>query len=592
MCRRPRLLVEASRGRMLHRLTWRQYTKAHQGAEARHDDRDMTTSVGRVRAPELRGAGGWINTAGPLSLRDLRGRVVVLDFWTFCCINCLRVIEELRTLEERFGDRLVVIGVHSPKFPHESDHAAVARAVARHRIEHPVLDDPELATWQQYGVRAWPTLVVIDPDGYVVASASGEGNGAALGGVIEQALAGRADIAAGPAFTPVQAARATALSFPGKVASDHGRRFAVADTGNDRVLVCDLDGHVVHAFDGLRQPQGVRFDGEQLLVCDTVAGNVVTIPLDGGERRVVASGLRSPWDVERLDDGRVAIAEAGLHRVVATDGTGGPVRILAGTGAEGLRDGPAETAHLAQPSGLARLGGGALAIADSEVSALRLLRDGHIETLVGRGLFEWGSDDGDRGTARLQHPLGVAALTDGAIAVADTFNSLLRVWDGDRLRTVPLSEAIEEPGGIDTLPDGRLLVADTNHHRVVTVDMATGAVAEIPIREEPGGAAPFGEALSAGAGDTIRLSATVDLDGMDLDLQQGPPVHVNVSADPPLLLGPGPRSWALDSLPVAIELRLGRRGTGVLSVDIIASTCEGDVCTVKRVTREHALTVL
>ena len=125
----------------------------------------MTTTLGRVRAPELRGSGGWMNTDRPLSLRDLRGRVVVLDFWTFCCINCLRVIEELRALEERFGDRLVVIGVHSPKFPHESDHAAVARAVARHRIGHPVLDDPELDTWQQYAVRACPTLGYIDPDG-------------------------------------------------------------------------------------------------------------------------------------------------------------------------------------------------------------------------------------------------------------------------------------------------------------------------------------------------------------------------------------------------------------------------------------------
>ena len=552
----------------------------------------MTTSVGRVRAPELRGSGGWINTEHPLSLRDLRGRVVVLDFWTFCCINCLRVIEELRPLEERFGDRLVVIGVHSPKFPHESDHEAVARAVARHRIDHPVLDDPELATWQQYGVRAWPTLVVIDPDGYVVASASGEGNGPALGGVIEQALAGRDDIAVGPAFAPVHVQPAATLSFPGKVASDHGRRFAVADTGNDRVLVCDLEGQITHAFGGLHQPQGVRFDGDRLLVCDTVGGEVVAITLEGGDRHVIASGLRSPWDVVRISEGTVAIAEAGLHRIVAADGGAGPVRVLAGTGAEGLRDGPAESAHLAQPSGLALLSDGAIAIADSEVSALRVLRDGRLETLVGRGLFEWGSADGDRTTARLQHPLGVAALNGGAIAVADTFNSLLRIWDGGDLRTLPLSDAVEEPGGIDVLPDGRLLVADTNHHRVVTVDVATGSVVEMPIRDQRTGTAPSGEALSARAGDTVHLTATVDLDGSDLDLQQGPPVHVNVTADPPALLGPGPRSWALDGLPVDIELRAGRPGTGVLSLDVIASTCEGDVCTIKRVTREHALTVV
>jgi len=551
----------------------------------------MTTSVGRVRAPELRGSGGWINTDRPLALRDLRGRVVVLDFWTFCCINCLRVVEELRPLEERFGDRLVVIGVHSPKFPHESDHEAVVRAVARHRIAHPVLDDPEMETWQQYGVRAWPTLVVIDPDGYVVASAAGEGNAAGLAGVIQQALDGRDDLATGAAFAPVHVAASSALSFPGKVASDGAARFAVADTGNDRILVCDLDGRVLQEVTGLHQPQGVRFDGERLLVCDTVAGEVVAIALDDAGRQVIATGLRSPWDVVRLEDGAVAIAEAGLHRIVAVSTDGGSPRVLAGSGAEGLRDGPAHSAHLAQPSGLARLDDGVLAIADSEVSALRVLRDGRVETLVGQGLFEWGSGDGDRETARLQHPLGVAPLPGGAIAVADTFNSLLRVWEDGRLRTLRQSEALDEPGGIDVLPDGRLLVADTNHHRVVTVDMETGATAEITIRDGRTGASAPAEALSGDSGGTLRLAANVDLNGAGLDLQQGPPVHVNVSADPASLLGAGPRSWALDALPVQVEVRLGRPGTGILSFDVIASTCEGDVCTIQRLTREHHLTV-
>ena len=443
----------------------------------------MTTTLGRVRAPELRGAGGWINTDHPLALRDLRGRVVLLDFWTFCCINCLRVIEELRPLEERFGDRLVVIGVHSPKFPHESDHAAVARAVARHRVAHPVLDDPELETWQQYGVRAWPTLVVIDPDGYVAAMASGEGNGPALEGAVAQLLEGRRDLAAGPAFAPVSVRGEHTLSFPGKIASDGGNRIAIADTGNDRVLVCDLDGSVRLEFVGFHQPQGVRFDADRLLVCDTVTGDLLAITLPGGERRVLASGLRSPWDALVLDDRRIAIAEAGLHRIVAVAPDGGPAEILAGSRAEGLRDGPARDAHLAQPSGLTTIANGGIAFADSEVSALRVLSNGRVETLVGTGLFDWGTDDGDRTTARLQHPLGVAALPDESIAIADTFNSLLRVWRDGALRTVPLSEPLDEPGGLDVLPDGRLVVADTNHHRVVTVDANTGAVTEVKIRD-------------------------------------------------------------------------------------------------------------
>ncbi len=550
----------------------------------------MTTAVGRVRAPELRGAGGWLNTDHPLALRDLRGRVVVLDFWTFCCINCLRVIEELRPLEERFGERLVVIGVHSPKFPHESDHAAVGRAVARHRITHPVLDDPELETWQQYGVRAWPTLVVIDPDGYVVAMASGEGNGPALAGVIEQLLDGRSDLAVGPAFTPVALSSETTLAFPGKVASDGGSRLAVADTGDDRVLVCDLDGAILQEFGGFQQPQGVRFDSGRLLVCNTVAGELVAISLTDGARSVLASGLRSPWDALVLADGRIAVAEAGLHRIVAVE-PGGAVDTMAGSRAEGLRDGPALGAHLAQPSGLTALAGGAIAFADSEVSALRVLRDGRVETLVGTGLFEWGTANGDRDTARLQHPLGVAAMPGGSIGVADTFNSLLRVWENGALRTVLLSEPLDEPGGLDGLPDGRLVVADTNHHRVVTVDVRSGAVAEIPIGGGQSGAPSQGLALAGVTGARLVLAADVDLGGSDLDVQQGPPVHISVSADPQTLLGTGPRSWALDALPVTIEVRLGSRGRGVLTVDVIASTCEGDVCTIRRTTREHALTV-
>ena len=115
----------------------------------------------RVRASELVGR-GWLNTGGEqVTLEDLRGKVVLLDFWTFCCINCLHVLDELRPLEEEFADVLVTVGVHSPKFEHEADPDALAAAVERYAIEHPVLDDPELTTWQAYSARAWPTLVAV-----------------------------------------------------------------------------------------------------------------------------------------------------------------------------------------------------------------------------------------------------------------------------------------------------------------------------------------------------------------------------------------------------------------------------------------------
>jgi thiol-disulfide isomerase/thioredoxin len=136
----------------------------------------------------LTGRGGWLNTAKPLSLRQVRGKVVILDFWTFCCANCLHVLDELRPLQDKYRDVLVVVGVHSPKFAHEADHAAVTAAVERFEVRHPVLDDPDLGLWRQYAVRAWPTLVVIDPEGYVVAQAAGEGQVSALDRIVAEII--------------------------------------------------------------------------------------------------------------------------------------------------------------------------------------------------------------------------------------------------------------------------------------------------------------------------------------------------------------------------------------------------------------------
>src|SRR5579871_4413543 len=371
----------------------------------------------RVEAPELAGAGGWINTDEPLSMTRLRGKVVLLDFWTFCCINCLHIVEELRPLEKAFPHDLVVVGVHSPKFPEEHDHEAVVRAVARHRITHPVLDDPDMITWQRYGVRAWPTLFLIDTTGNVRAGISGEGHGDQLRQAIEALIeegkqTGTLDAERTIRLTPMAAPRATAaapgtLAFPGKVASDGAGRLAIADTAHDRVLIVTLEGRIERELTGLREPQGLYFDGDRLVVANCVADEVVAIDLASGERTVLAGGISTPWDVVPWQDG-IAVAEAGRHRLwfIPASDTGrgyGGARVLAGTSAENIVDGPALSANLAQPSGLTVTPDGALVFADSEVSALRELRDGVVHTLVGKGLFEWGSADGDSETARLQH---------------------------------------------------------------------------------------------------------------------------------------------------------------------------------------------
>ena len=379
----------------------------------------------RVRAPELAGR-GWLGTGGQtLSLAGLRGRIVLLDFWTFCCVNCLHVLDELREVEADFADVLVVVGVHSPKFEHEADPVALVDAVERYEVRHPVLDDPELLTWQAYAARAWPTLAVVDPEGYVVAQLSGEGHGPGLRTlftelVVEHEARGTLRRGDGPFVAP--AVRDTALRFPGKVLplrDEHGTTtLLVSDSSRHRLVELAADGeHVVRTIGtgerGLRdggpagcafaEPQGLAAlppdvaarVGYDVVVADTANhvlrglrlrdGHVVTVAGTGRQLRERAGGgpalgqpLSTPWDVAWFD-GQVVVAMAGLHQLWAFDPAPDParrvVRLLAGTSAEGLGDGAAEQAWFAQPSGLAVTADGRrLWLADSETSALRWLQ--------------------------------------------------------------------------------------------------------------------------------------------------------------------------------------------------------------------------
>jgi thiol-disulfide isomerase/thioredoxin len=547
----------------------------------------------RVRAPEL-ARGRWIGV-DDLSLAALRGRVVLLDFWTLACVNCQRVVEELRGLERRFAGSLVVVGVHSPKFPHEHDHAAVRAAVARHRVEHPVLDDPAMETWGAYAVKAWPTLVLIDAEGRVALTVSGEGHAVELAAAIEQ-LVDEA-CAAGTLREERVALEGEAqgtgeLAFPGKVVlDDAARRLAIADTGHDRVLVTALGGEVLAELDGLYQPQGVRFDGDDhLLVCETGADRVWRVAIDAGHRELLAEGPASPWDVIRWH-GHVVIAEAGRHRLWAID-RAGELQVLAGTGAEALVDGPGLQAVLAQPSGLAVTADDDLAFVDAEASALRVVRAGTfaVQTLVGAGLFAWGSEDGAGDRARLQHPLGLALGTDGALYVADTFNGLVRVWRGSHLWTVPV-EGFSEPGGLAALPDGRLVVADTGNHRVVLVDPVAATAITLDVGRPASSDAPAAQpAAVAGtvvqeAGSTLCVTLDLDTAGDDLDPAGGAPIRVRAVADDPALLRE-PTTWTAATLPATVELALGT-GSGRVTVELVAATCGPDACRLRRTQRAY-----
>src|SRR5213075_551423 len=262
----------------------------------------MCVSPSRIHAPDLTGATAWLNTDRPISIDDLRGQVVVLDFWTYCCINCMHVLPILRDLEERHrDDPLVVIGVHSAKFDAEKDDAHILAALRRYGVSHPVAVDSEMKIWSQYAVRSWPTLVIIRPDGTLAAVAPGEPEPAMLEASVAAELerGRREGTLARTPFHPRGAGRAavSTLSHPGKVAATSHGRIVVSDSGHHRVLVLGPDGAVQDTVgSGLRgaregpfaeaaldDPQGIALDGDSLYIADARAHSIFLADLETRE---------------------------------------------------------------------------------------------------------------------------------------------------------------------------------------------------------------------------------------------------------------------------------------------------------------------
>lgn len=528
----------------------------------------------RFRAPELGGGGGWIGVRRPLAMAALRGRVVVVHFWASSCVACIRLLDHLRPLEGLFGDEVVVVGVHSPRFPAEADHAVVVDAVARHAVAHPVLDDADHRAFEAYGVRALPTVVLVDPDGDVCAMVAGDDCGPAVRKAVAEVVHRHAGSGRRrrrrlpdpdrPMLPPGP------LAFPGKVAcSPDGRLLAVADTAHDRVLVCSVEGVVLEAHTGFIRPQGVRFDGAGVVVCDTGADRVVRT--DG---EVLADSVDAPWDL--AGDGRSwVVTEAGGHRLSRVRPGELRVRLVAGSGEEGADDGPAEKARLAQPSGVARTPQG-IVFADAGASTLRTVVEerrggGQVATVAGGDPLECGHEDGPGARARLQHPLGVAAdPAGGPVYVADTYNSALRAWDGSQLRTLPVT-GLRHPGGLDLLPDGRLVVADTGNHRIVVVDPASGRAEPVHLDETWVHGAD-GPPVRVAAGEVAHVPVAIDLVDEELDAGAAPPVQVKVQARPAALLAGGTPTASLASAGGRVEVVGGRAGAGLLLVEVSAST--------------------
>ena len=478
-----------------------------------------------IPAPDFPADFTWLNTPEPLSFQhQLKGQVVLLDFWTYGCINCIHLIPtEERLLHHFANEPFEIIGVESAKFTNEAVASHVRDAVLRYGITNPVIVDQHMQIWNEYGVNAWPTLVLVDASGHVVESVAGEVSYKALEQAIATTIAvdrKAGTLAVHPLNLPVQhtLVSATGLLFPGNIIADAAmHRLFIADTGHNRIVEatwpgamghCKLvetfgngraghvDGAAVHAeFDA---PQGLAVDDGSLYVADTMGQYIRKINLHtdmvstvlGNGREVYDTsgggigrqqGINSPWGLTARGH-TLYIAMAGEHQIWMLNLQTDQARALAGTGAEGLQNGPADQALLAQPSGLA-LHGHILYFADSENSAVRglNLKTMTVFTVIGHGLFDFGDKNGGPNTALLQHDLDVAMLGK-QILVADTYNDQLRlvnpvirrvstyVGNGQPGTGVPGGPLeLNEPGGL-SIAGRDIFVADTNNQRLVEIN--------------------------------------------------------------------------------------------------------------------------
>jgi thiol-disulfide isomerase/thioredoxin len=484
----------------------------------------------RVRAPELKGDRGWLNTDKPLSLAGLKGKVVLLDFWTYGCINCMHIIPDLKKLEAKYPNELVVIGVHSAKFENEKDTENIRRIILRYEIEHPIVNDADFAIWRSYAVDAWPTRYLIDPAGYVIGKLSGEGGYEALDKAIADSIAEfrkRGELNEAPLKLVLERAKVgdLPLAFPGKVIADQKRdRLFIADSDHNRIVVAKLDGTLVEtigtgvhgADDGpfdratFFRPQGMVLDGETLYVADTenhlirqvdlksktvktIAGTGQQSHEYGESGQAVRIALNSPWDLQLVGQ-TLYIAMAGPHQIWKLDLDKQMVSTFAGSGREARVDGPPDKAGFAQPSALAT-DENTLYVSDAEANIIRAIDlgpDGKVRTLAGGDLFDFGDEDGSGNDVRLQHPLGLARWND-KLLIADTYNHKIKLLDpavrsvksfagtGKPGQSDGANPSFYEPGGLAVAGD-KLYVADTNNHAIRVVDLKTKETKTLPIK--------------------------------------------------------------------------------------------------------------
>lgn len=604
------------------------------------DSMSPISYAGKVNAPDFPSGLEWLNTDHALSIKQLKGKVVLLDFWTFCCINCIHVFPELKQLEEKYREELIVIGVHSAKFTTEKGTQNIREAILRYGLDHPVVNDRDFQVWNSYAANAWPTFILIDPEGKVVGRHSGEGIFAlfdeAIGGLVREFDA-KGQIDRTPMRFALEKERAprSLLAFPGKISSDaKGTRLFITDSNHNRVVVFSTTDFAVLDIIGSGQrglqdgdftaaefntPQGIAWHNDILYVADTenhairavnLNDRIVTTLAGTGHQarefnvngRGTAVALNSPWDLLVHGDS-LFVAMAGSHQIWTLDLTTLEASPYAGSGREDIIDGPLRQAAFAQPSGIAT-DGKRLYIADSEVSGIRwvdLSPSGQVGTIVGTGLFDFGDVDGVGPDVRLQHPIGLA-MEDGVLYLADTYNNKIKKVDPLSRRVETLagtgktglkdgeaaSAELNEPNGL-TIVHGKMYVADTNNDLIRIFDFATGTMSTLEPRDAEKLAVRMASAGSLAVDDTVRLPAQSVAPGegtvaITVTFPEGykvntlAPYYFGLFAEDGggNSIGSGERNIVGPSFPVEIPLTVPQ-ATSTLRIDMVVYYCrEGE----------------
>ena len=481
--------------------------------------------VPSVTAPELNTPYGWLNTDRPFKISDFKGKVLVLDFWTFGCVNCRHILPDLARLEAEYPDELVVVGVHSAKFDSEKKTENIRKAIQKFGITHPVVNDAGFKVWDSYAVRAWPTVVLITPEGKVVGQHAGEGVYPVLKPAIDSLLKAYAGVlnrkpvqglhGAGQTASMSGANAATdalTLKFPSKLIADAEGNIWLTDTGHNRILKINPEGKLLEAIGkgnegaingafaeaSFNEPHGLALSGKYLYIADTrnhlirradlEAKTVETVCGNGqmdyyfdDDRLNEPVNPNSPFDLLAVAD-NLYIANSGNHQILRLDLKSNKAYRFAGTGREALLDGPADEAAFNQPSGLS-ISGNTLYVADPEASALRAinLESKTVTTLVGRGLFDFGDKDGPATEATLQHATGVLE-SKGLVYIADSYNGKIKVYNPKNKSVSTLCKGLSEPDGMLQLPAG-LLIADANNNRLMLYSPSKNTLSELKLHK-------------------------------------------------------------------------------------------------------------